>query len=156
MPRRLDDLARNLGQLFESPAARLEMIRRATPSSRDRILAETLSIDRGDAHALTNRLHERRSRHMTREEVEAGLNEFPPLARVVEGIRQRYLDAVPVVATPSDDRISPRGRSRRRHGLPVCARSLIRLPRSGRGYRTPARTSLPNFAIRASVSTCQR
>jgi hypothetical protein len=57
MTRRLDGLARNLGQSFKDPAAKPEMIRHATPSSRDRILAETLSIDRGDAHALTNRLH---------------------------------------------------------------------------------------------------
>jgi len=31
MTRRLDDLAHNPGQPFESPAAKLEMIRRATP-----------------------------------------------------------------------------------------------------------------------------
>jgi len=42
MNHRLNDLARNLGQPFESPAARLEVIRHAIPSSRDRILAEIL------------------------------------------------------------------------------------------------------------------
>ena len=101
MTQRLDDLARNLGQLFDKPAARLELVRHTTQSARGRVLAEVLDLDVGDAHSLTNRMHERRPRDMTREEVEAGLKEFPPLARVVEEIRERYPEPAPVAAKQS-------------------------------------------------------
>jgi len=99
--------ARNLGQLFDKPAARLELVRHTTQSARDRVLAEVLDLDYGDAHSLTNRMHERRPRDMTREEVEAGLEEFPPLARVVEEIGQRYPDAVPVASKQPAERVRP-------------------------------------------------
>jgi hypothetical protein len=105
MTQRLDDLARNLGQLFDKPAARMEMVRHTTPSARDRVLAEVLGLEVGDAHSLTNSMHERRPRDMTREEVEAGLKEFPPLLRAVEEIRERYPDAAPVGAKPTAERI---------------------------------------------------
>ena len=107
MTRRLDDLDRNLGQLFDKPAARMELVRHTTPSARDQVLAEVLNLDYGDAHSLTNRMHERRPRDMTHEEVEAGLKEFPPLARVVEEIRQRYPDAAPVAPKRPPERARP-------------------------------------------------
>jgi hypothetical protein len=44
---------------------------------------------------------------MTREEVEAGLKEFPPLARVVEEIRERYPDAIPVALRQPAERARP-------------------------------------------------
>jgi hypothetical protein len=84
MTQRPDDLARNLGKLFDKPAARLELVRHAPPSARDRVLAEVLDLDYGDAHSLTNRMHERRPRDMTHENVEAGLKAFPPLVHAVE------------------------------------------------------------------------
>ena len=104
MTQRLHDPARNLGQLFEKPAARMDLVRHTTPSARDRLLADALNLDYGDAHSLTNRMHERGPRDMSREEVEAGLKEFPPLARVVEEIRQRYPDAAPVGAKQQVER----------------------------------------------------
>ena len=107
MTQRLDDLARNLGQLFDKPAARMEMVRHTTPSARDRTLAEVLGLEVGDAHSLTNRMHERRPRDMTREEVEAGLKAFPPLLRAVEEIRERYPDAVPVALRQPPERARP-------------------------------------------------
>ena len=85
----------------------MELVRHTTPSARDRVLAEVLDLDVGDAHSLTNRMHERRPRDMTREEVEAGLKEFPPLVRVVEEIRERYPEPAPVAAKQSVERARP-------------------------------------------------
>ena len=107
MTQRFDDLARNLGQLFEKPAARMELVRHTTPSARDQVLAGVLNLDYGDAHSLTNRMHERRPRDMTCEEVEAGLKAFPPLVRAVEEIRQRYPDAAPVALRQPAERARP-------------------------------------------------
>jgi antirestriction protein ArdC len=107
MTQRLDDLARNLGQYFDKPAARLELVRHTTQSARDRVLAEMLDLDYGDAHSLTNRMHERRPRDMTLEQVEAGLKEFPPLARVVEEIKERYPDATPFASKQPAERARP-------------------------------------------------
>jgi len=61
----------------------------------------------GDAYSLTNRMHERGPRDMARAEAEAGLKELPPLARGVEEIRARYLDAVPVALRQPAGRARP-------------------------------------------------
>jgi hypothetical protein len=71
------------------------------------VLAEVLDLNVGDAHSLTNRMHERRPRDMSRAEVESGLKEFPPLARAVEEIRERYPDAVPVASKQPAERARP-------------------------------------------------
>jgi hypothetical protein len=56
---------------------------------------------------MTNRMHERGPRDMARAEAEAGLKEFPPLARVVDEITARYPDAVPVALTQPAERARP-------------------------------------------------
>jgi hypothetical protein len=71
------------------------------------VLAEVLGLEVDDARCPTNRMHERRPRDMTRDEVEAGLEAFPPLARVVEEIRERYPDAAPVGAKKPPERTRP-------------------------------------------------
>lgn len=66
-----------------------------------------LGLEVDDAHSLTNRMHERRPRDMTRAEVEAGLEAFPPLVRVVEEIREGSPDAVSVGAKKPPERPRP-------------------------------------------------